>query len=426
MSLVDRSRRCRAWRLVIVVVIGGLVVACGTAPGVPTPTTSPAATPSTTAGDHVSGVPLEPVPSTAAGYPTWTPWPAAMHDSRHSGVSDADGPTAGRVRWQRTLEGPVASGAVTGRDGTIYVASNGGVLHALDPATGVDRWTYDSRRRDPVDADLSISPLVLPDGTVLWGTPANDVVALSPTGIVLWTQPLPGRPTSPTTADGRRVYVGDVSGGVTALDVAADGHRPAWTVDVGTTSYGSVVTDGSGRLYTTVDSALVALDDLGGTGRVAWRADPGDDITEVSAGLGPDGTALLGTNGTREWAYRPDGSLRWTSPAVITYSSPAVTADGYAYLADHSGRIRVLRIADGSQAASYQLGPPAQIWSSVAVDRARRLYFGTQDGHLIGVDPAGSVLFDVALGGPIDAYPALIGDGALVVGTRNGVLVAIG
>lgn len=63
-----------------------------------------------------------------------------------------------------------------GQDGTIYAASNGGVLHALDPATGTDRWTYDSG--DTGEGDLSISPLVLPDRTVLWPTPGADLVAL--------------------------------------------------------------------------------------------------------------------------------------------------------------------------------------------------------------------------------------------------------
>jgi outer membrane protein assembly factor BamB len=363
--------------------------------------------------------PAAPAPATPSA------WPAALHDARHSGASTTDGPTAGHVRWRRTLEAPVASGAVVGRDGTVYTASTAGVLHALDPATGADRWTHDSGRPDLPDADLSISPLVLPDDTVLWGTPAGDLVALSSTGAVLWSQRLSGRPTSPATADGHRVYVGDLTGGVSALDVSAHEHHVAWTLDVGTTSYGSVVTDGSGRLYTTADSALVALDDHGDRGQVAWRADPGDDITEVSAGLAPDGTALLGTNGTREWAYRPDGTVRWTSPAVITYSSPAVTADGYAYLADHAGRVRVLRVADGTEAATHQLVPPSQIWSSVALDRNRRVYLGTQDGHVIGLGPDLAVLFDVDVGGPVDSYPALTADGALIVSDRDARVVAI-
>ena len=179
-------------------------------------------------------------------------------------------------------------------------------------------------------------------------------------------------------------------------------------------------------MYSTVDSSLVAVDDHGTIGQIAWRADPGDGITEVSAGLAADGTVVLGTNRSREWAYLPNGSLRWTAPRVITYSSPSVSADGLAYVADHSGQVSVLRVADGSPAAVHQLAPPRQIWSSVAVDRAHRFYVGTQDGHVLGVAPTGAVLFDVALGGPVDSYPALTADHALIVGDRDGDLVAIG
>jgi len=223
--------------------------------------------------------------------------------------------------------------------------------------------------------------------------------------------------------------VGDTGGGVTAMDVSSSGGDPprqAWTTRVGTTSYGSIVTDGSGRIYTTADSALIALDDLGTSVREAWRANPDDNITEVSAGLAPDGTVLLGTNGNREWAYRPDGSLRWTFPRIITYSSPSVTSDGLAYVADHSGRVHVLRVSDGTEAAAYQDEPPAQIWSAVAVDRGHRIYFGTQDGQLLGVAPDGSVLFDVTLGGPVDSYPALTANGTVVIGDRSGEVVAVG
>jgi len=196
-------------------------------------------------------------------------------------------------------------------------------------------------------------------------------------------------------------------------------------VDVGGSSYGSVVVDGAGRVYTTSGSSLIAVDDHGAAGSVAWRADPGDGITEVSAGLAADGTVLLGTNGTREWAYTRDGSPRWNAPRVITYSSPTVTADGLAYVADHSGRVRVLDVATGSETAAYQLDPPQQIWTAVALDRAHRLYFGTLNGHVLGVDGSGAVLFDVDLGDSIYSYPALTADGALVVGSRNGRLVAI-
>jgi outer membrane protein assembly factor BamB len=364
-----------------------------------------------------------PLPAVSAGTATWAPWPGALHDARHSGASASAGPRTGAVRWQRRLEDGVTSGPVVGPDGTIYASSNAGVLHALDPASGADRWVHDSGQRG--SGDLSVSPLVLPDGTVLFPTPGDELVALSPTGQVLWSERLPGIPTSPASADGHRIYVGDQSGNVTALQVDGGGHRILWTLSVGDGSYGSVVTDGTARLYTTTGSSLVAIDDLGDHARLAWARNPGDGITEVSAGVTADHTAVLGTNGSREWAYHPNGSPAWNSPRVITYSSPITPNGGLAYVADHSGRVQVWETRSGRRVASF--GPVrAQIWSSTVVDKDYRLYFGTQNGRVLGLRPDGLVLFDVTVGGSIDSYPALTSDGALLIGSRNRTLTAIG
>ncbi|MGH9180261.1 MAG: PQQ-binding-like beta-propeller repeat protein, partial [Acidimicrobiales bacterium] len=107
---------------------------------------------------------LDPVPPAPAGSAPAAAWPSAGHDARHSGSTALLGPTTGRIRWERRLEGPVTPGPAVGADGTIYAASNGGVLHALDPRTGVDRWTYDGGGR--YGSDLSTTPAVLDDGTV--------------------------------------------------------------------------------------------------------------------------------------------------------------------------------------------------------------------------------------------------------------------
>jgi outer membrane protein assembly factor BamB len=197
-----------------------------------------------------------------------------------------------------------------------------------------------------------------------------------------------------------------------------------WTVRVGAVSYGSVVVGDRGRLYTTADTSLIAIDDNGTQPHIAWRADPGDDISEVSAGLAADGTALLGTNGAQEWAYRPDGTPLWHSARVITYSSPSVTDTGLAYVADHGGTVHVFRVGDGSEAATYRYSP-AQVWSATVLDGSYRVYFGTQSGHVIGLDAAGTKLFDVDVGAPVDSYPALTADANLIIGARNGTLTAI-
>jgi outer membrane protein assembly factor BamB len=388
----------------------GLASACAPAPKTPPP---------------VSSTPALRVPAGSPGRASWAPWPAALHDARHSGSSVTPGPTAGTVRWRRQLEGAVTPGPVLGSDGTIYAASNAGVMHALNPSTGQDMWTYDSGHTH-VDDDLSVSALVLADGTVVWPTPGHELLALSHTGVKLWSVALPGQPTSPATIDGHRIYVGETSGVLTALDIAGSGPpQQVWSVKVGAASYGSVVVADRGRLYTTADSSLVAIDDAGAQGHIAWRADPGDNITEVSPGLAADGTILLGTNGTQEWAYRPDGTLRWHAARVITYSSPSVTETGLAYVADHSGTVHVFRVSDGSEAAAYRHSA-AQIWTSTVVDASYHLYYGTQDGHVVGLDSAGTTLFDVDLGAPVDCYPALTTDARLIIGDRSGALVSIG
>ncbi len=213
---------------------------------------------------------------------------------------------------------------------------------------------------------------------------------------------------------------------MTAVDIDSTHHlSKRWTRCVGDSSYGSVVVASGNRLYTTSGTALVAINDDGDRGDIAWRADPRDDITEVSAGLAPDGTVLLGTNGADEWAYRPDGTPKWHAPRIITYSSPSVTGTGLAYVGDHSGAVHVFRIADGSQVADYHAAR-AEIWSSTIVDKNYRVYLGTQSGHALGLDSKGAVLFDVDLGGPVDSYPALTADGTLIIGAGNGTLTAIG
>ena len=404
----------RGWhaRLIAIATAGcvGVAVACAPAPKSPPPMSS-------TAGLRV--------PADPPGRASWAPWPAALHDARHSGASVSSGPAAGTQRWRRQLEGPVTPGPVIGPDGTVYAASNAGVLHALNPSTGQDVWTYDSGHTH-VDDDLSVSALVLADGTVVWPTPGDELLGLSRTGVKLWSVALPGQPTSPASVDGHRIYVGDTTGVVTALDITGNGPpQQVWAVKVGAVSYGSVVVGDSGRLYTTADSSLVAIDDGGAQGHIAWRADPGDNITEVSPGLAGDGTVLLGTNGSQEWAYRPDGTVRWHAPRVITYSSPSVTATGLAYVADHSGTVHVFRVSDGSDAATYRHSA-AQIWTSTVVDASYHLYYGTQTGHVIGLDSAGTTLFDVDLGVPVDCYPALTADARLIIGDRSGALVSIG
>lgn len=361
---------------------------------------------------------------TVAGSSSYAPWPQASHDARRSGSSPYDGPQTGHVAWTRRLEGNVTPGPVIGPGGVVYAASNAGVLHAVDGATGEDLWTYDGKGSYGID--LSTSPAVLADGTVLWPGPRGRLFALSPEGSLLWELDLGSQVTSPAV-DGARVVVGTQGGDVVSVDPRTGTVR--WRVALGGSSYGSVALSPTDphRAYQSVGTEVVALDD----DRVAWRRDLGD-LVEVSPAVGPDGTVVIGSNGRREVAFSPGGRPLWGyALEAETYSSPVVTDDGIAYVGDHDGVVTGLGVTDG-RVLSRVLGPTARpadnrsigVWTSPAVDARHDVYWGTRSGHVVGAAPDGRTLFDLDVGATVDSYPAL-GDGLLVVGLTDGRLLGI-
>lgn len=365
-----------------------------------------------------------------AGSASWAPWPQAEHDGRRSAASPATGPQTGAVRWTRHVEGNVTPGPVIGADGTIYAASNAGVLHALDPRTGNDRWSFDGK--GGYGLDQSTSAAVLADRTVLWPGPRNLLYALSPAGRLMWTQQLSGQPSSPAVAsDGQHVTIADSTGSVLALEVHGDRHRVLWKAALHGSSYSSVALSPTDphRAYTAHDATLVALDD----GQIAWTAAT-DDIIEVSPAVAPDGTVVVGTNDSWEWAFTPSGARRWRFARVAqSYSSPGITDDGIVYFGDHKAYLTGLDVATGRVLARYRGpsvrkkgGPSVGIWTSPVVDARHDVYWGTRSGHVLGVAPDGHQLFDLDTGATVDSYPALGADGLLVVGVTDGRLLGIG
>lgn len=65
------------------------------------------------------------------------------------------------------------------------------------------------------------------------------------------------------------------------------------------------------------------------------------------------------------------------------------------------------------------------IWTAPAVDARRNVYFGTHPGKLFGFSYRGRKLFEIDTGGVVDSYPALAGDGTLLVGSESGELLAL-
>lgn len=350
-------------------------------------------------------------------------WPEAQHDPRHSSATSATGPQSGKLKWARQLGGAVIPGPVVGPDGTIYAASTAGVLHALDPATGADRWTFDGgaqySQRDP-----STAAAALDGGTILWPGPRNTLYALDSSGHLLWSKAFDSFLLSPAVDIDGTVYLMEANGHLHALAIAPSGARELWVSDLGTTgrSSGSPAIGDDGTIYATLGNRIVAVENDGGQAKILWHFDIASG-TEVSPAVGGNGIAVFGTNDNFEYGLDSAGHVLWRYPRnSLSFSSPAVTDSGLAYFGDHNGFMNVVDSHTGCLVIRYQGG--GEVWTAPAIDGQGRVYFGTKTGHVLGFEFGGRLLFDFATGAIVASYPALAPDGTLLIGSANGMLYA--
>jgi outer membrane protein assembly factor BamB len=359
-------------------------------------------------------------PAQAAGT---APWPEALHDAAHSAGSSTVGPSTGHLEWSRQLEGSITPGPSIGANGVIYVATNGGVLHALDPATGTDLWTFNGGSPITGETDLSVSPLVLPSGSLLWPGPDDTLYELSSTGQSLWSHRFSAMVLSPVLA-GTTVYVELMSGTLWQLQIGTGLPTLGWSLSIGHSSFGSPAVGHGGEVITTADKSVVAVLDHGASGTIAWRHQTSATI-EVSPSVGPNGDVYVTANDGSAYRLSPHGALEWRRHiGQESYSSSSVSAAGLLYFGDNGGDLNVVRAATGV-VVRVDHGHKG-IWSAQVVDAKGDVYFGTQGGEIYGFSPSGRRLFSVKASGPIDSYPALSGSGTLVIGDEAGMLYAIG
>ena len=75
---------------------------------------------------------LLPIPSLAAGLAPG-PWPMHQHDARHTGRAGVSGPIDPQLAWYFLAKASFTAGAVIDVQGTIYIASDDGIVRALHP-----------------------------------------------------------------------------------------------------------------------------------------------------------------------------------------------------------------------------------------------------------------------------------------------------
>jgi len=243
-----------------------------------------------------------PAMSDAATTPGWNGWGNGVANTRfaaNAGLTAADLPRL-KLKWAFGYAGVNAARAQpTLAGGRLFVASENGEAHALDPKTGCTYWTF--RAQAGIRTGLSVGPYKSAAGSgqaVYFGdVKANAYAVDAQTGRQLWVRKvddhLAASLTGAPTVSGGKVFVP-----VQGLNEEGQG---------GTGKYPCCTFRGS----------LVALD--ANTGAVLWKTYMVD--APQPRGKNKDGIQMSG----------PAGGGIWSSPTVDTKRGAVYVATGNGY-----------------------------------------------------------------------------------------------
>ena len=246
----------------------------------------------------------------------------------------------------------------------LYLASNAGILFAVDAKTGKGVWHYSSHRcvaSSPAVADGVVYESFLnepPCNTTRRDVDGRVVALDAKTGKVRWSRPLGPTESSPLVANGL-VYVGDWFGKVYALDARTGKSR--WTFKTGGKVKAAVAISGR-RLYVgSYDGHLYAL--YARTGRLIWRASGqvrlrghGEFYSTPAAAYG---RVYVGSTDGKVYSFgATSGKLRWSqSTGGYVYGSPAVWRQRV-LIGSYSGRFYSFDAATGDVQWQFKANGP--------------------------------------------------------------------
>lgn len=182
--------------------------------------------------------------------------------------------------------------------GTIYIGSTDGKLHALNPnppspPDGSLKWSVSV---GTINTNPS-SPSIADDGTIYIGT-AQGVAAVHPQdGHMLLGWPfLTNGKVSATPALGASgaIYVGTLKGSFYAIN--ANG-APKWTqpLNLGGEVLSSAAIGQNGKIYVAAGKTVYCIDDNGTSGAIRWSFTTKKPFQWSSPAIGPDGTLYIGS-----------------------------------------------------------------------------------------------------------------------------------
>lgn len=329
----------------------------------------------------------------------------ALHDGTLY-VGSADGhlyaldAASGALRWRFDAGSPIASSpAVTGS--VVMISSRDGTLHGLAVGDGRSLWRLETGPDLPLPWGhegwdyLHSSPTVA-DGVVYWGSGDGYLHAIEPSsGLQRWTVRTGGRIRSTPAVSGGLVVVGGSDGRVYAVDARTGEERWTFetagaTLDAADFGYdrrqiiaSPAIVDG--RVYVgSRDASLYALHAADGT--LAWTFDEPSAWIIASAAV-DDGRVFStrSSSGNIRAVVRETGEELWrVQTHGFVYSSPVLVGD-VLYVGRGDGLLSAFNASDGEELWSYRT--EAGI-NSTPVVHGGRIYVGSDDGRVYALAAA--------------------------------------
>lgn len=340
-----------------------------------------------------------------------------------------------RVRWQRSSLSAIAAGIGVAPDGkTLYVATLGGRLEALATSDGSSRFSFDLGDRSYT------APAVAADGTIYVGSDAGVLYALRPNGDVRFRTKLPGAAggakkhpeidVAPLLlgdeivfAAGNVLYRCGRDGAVKSTFAApgkiftAPAALPDGTVVVGDQAgfVHGIAADGTPRFKTSLGGP-----DVDGSPAVFAN---GDFViaTDAAASTEKGTVARLDGRGAIVWKTAVAGHVRGAlsigrdGDVRVGHFASAKAAPGLVRLRGSDGAIVSELDIRGTGSTEFGIvGGPTESSNGYEL-------FGSPHDELVLVGGGdGATVTRIAVDGDVDAPPAVLPSGEVVVATRAG------
>lgn len=309
-----------------------------------------------------------------------------------NGVFYALDAKTGREKWHANAGAPIsATAAVEGA--TVFFQTDANVVLALDTATGQERWRHAGSksvewhniptRPDFSDWDYYASSPLLLNGLVVIGCGDSNVYALdAATGVERWHFQTGSRVRATPAADGRSVFVGGFDGVMVALDLKTGAKKWSFKTagnkyfPVGEIQSSAAVADGL-VIFGSRDGVLYAVDAK--TGGEVWKnSHKGSWV--ISSPAVKDGRVYVGSSDAVfiRAVELKTGKEIWTTPVKTNvFSSPAIAGDNL-YAGTFEGALLQLGLSDGKANARLF---DERIYSSPWIE-AGIVYVSLNDGSV--------------------------------------------